>query len=52
MHLGSFVFYTVMTKETQAALLDLSNASPAVQLLHDFMQDDSQEMRERFKVSF
>lgn len=46
----SFVFYTVMTKETQAALLDLSNASPAVQLLHDFMQDDSQEMRERFKM--
>lgn len=46
----SYVFYSVLTKETQAALLNLANASPAVQLLHNFMQDDSKEMRERFKM--
>lgn len=46
----NYVFYLVMTKETQAALMDLSHASPAVQLLHDFMHDDSQQMRDRFKM--
>eukprot|EP00040_Diaphanoeca_grandis_P007751 m.42171 g.42171 ORF g.42171 m.42171 type:complete len:300 (-) comp19020_c0_seq2:81-980(-) len=46
----SYVYYTVMTRETREALLDLDNASEAVKLLHAFMHDDSQEMRERFKM--
>ena len=42
--------YFIMNPDTRAELLDPANASEAVRLLKDFIQDDSPSMRDRFKV--